>query len=224
MRCVACEKDTKPLGKGRPAKMCGHAMRCLLAIGRIARVFMVAFLALMLWQQLVNSQEMSWEDQMRAGIQAYQKGNYPQAERHWKAGLEEAKEFGSEDPRLATSLNNLALLYKIQGKYAEAEPLYQRSLTIREKVLGPEHPNVALSLNNLAALYQAQGKYAEAVPLFQRSLTILEKVLGPEHPNVATSRENYARLLRATNRSSEAAPLEARAKAIRDKAGGANAK
>ncbi len=24
MRCVACEKDTKPLGKGQPAKICGH--------------------------------------------------------------------------------------------------------------------------------------------------------------------------------------------------------
>jgi len=49
-----------------------------------------------------------------------------------------------------------------QGKYADAEPLYKRSLAIREKALGPEHPDVAASLNNLAELYRAQGKYAEA--------------------------------------------------------------
>jgi tetratricopeptide (TPR) repeat protein len=34
-------------------------------------------------------------------------------------------------------LNNLAGLYYSQGKYAEAEPLYKRSLQIREKTLGP---------------------------------------------------------------------------------------
>ncbi len=199
-------------------------MRYPLTVSRALRVVIATFLALMLWPPLVNSQEMSWEDQMRAGTQAYRKGTYSQAESHWKAGLDKAKEAGPEDPRLATSLNNLALLYQARGKYAEAEPLQRRSLTIREKVLGPQHPNVATSLNNLAGLYQDQGKYAEAEPLQRRSLTILEKVLGPQHPDVATSLENYASLLRATNRGSEAAPLEARAKAIRDKAAGAKAK
>ena len=52
------------------------------------------------------------------------------------------------------------------GNYAEAEPLHQQSLAIKEKALGPEHPDVAVSLNNLASLYQSQGKYAEAEPLF----------------------------------------------------------
>ncbi len=36
----------------------------------------------------------------------------------------------------ATSLNNLAELYRAQGKYEQAEPLYQRALAIRE---GPIH-------------------------------------------------------------------------------------
>ncbi len=53
---------------------------------------------------------------------------------------------------MAASLNNLALLYQAQGHYAEAEPLYQRSLAIKEKALGPEQPDVAMSLNNLAEL------------------------------------------------------------------------
>ena len=58
---------------------------------------------------------------------------------------------------MATSLNNLAVLYHAQGKYAEAEPLYRRALGIREKALGPEHPDVATSLNNLAELYRPRG-------------------------------------------------------------------
>jgi len=31
----------------------------------------------------------------------------------------------------------LAVLYSVQGRYAEAEPLYKRSLEIWEKNLGP---------------------------------------------------------------------------------------
>ncbi len=46
------------------------------------------------------------------------------------------------------SLDNLAVLYQAQGRYAEAEPLHQRSLAIFEKALGPEHPDVAQSLND----------------------------------------------------------------------------
>ena len=104
-----------------------------------------------------------------------------------------------------------------QGNYAEAAPLLQRSLAIREKALGPEHPDVATSLNNLAGLYQAQGNYAEAAPLFQRSLAIWEKALGPEHPDVALSLNNLAELYRAQGNYAEAAPLLQRSLAIWEK-------
>jgi tetratricopeptide (TPR) repeat protein len=55
-------------------------------------------------------------------------------------------------------LNNLANLYKAQNKYDEAEPLYKRSLAIREKAVGPDHPFVAVGLNNLADLYAGPGQ------------------------------------------------------------------
>jgi tetratricopeptide (TPR) repeat protein len=35
------------------------------------------------------------------------------------------KELGPDHPNVATALNNLALLYKNQGRYADAEPLYK---------------------------------------------------------------------------------------------------
>jgi CHAT domain-containing protein len=95
---------------------------------------------------------------------------------------------------VGTSLNNLALLYYAQGRYAEAEPLYKRSLSIREKGLGPDHPDVGGSLNNLAALYRAQGRYAEAEPLYKRTVSLFDKALGPDHPLVGTSLNNLAEL------------------------------
>ena len=77
-----------------------------------------------------------------------------------KQALEAAETLGPDHPSVATSLNNLAELYRVQGQYAQAEPLYKRSLAIREKALGPDHPDVADSLNQLALLYrheQASG-------------------------------------------------------------------
>ena len=84
----------------------------------------------------------------------------------------------------ATILNETALYHKARAAWAEAEPLFQRALTIREKALGPEHPDLAISLNDLAALYQDISRFAEAEPLFQRALTIREKILDPEHPTL----------------------------------------
>ncbi len=82
---------------------------------------------------------------------------------------------GLEHPDVAGSLNNLALLYVTQGRYAEAEPLYQRSLAIWEKALGPEHPNVATSLENYAALLRETARADEAERIEARAKAIRAK-------------------------------------------------
>jgi CHAT domain-containing protein len=56
-------------------------------------------------------------------------------------------------------------MYLKEGRYADAEPFYKRSLEIEEKVLGPDHPNVSSSLNNLAELYSRQNLFDKALPL-----------------------------------------------------------
>ena len=73
---------------------------------------------------------------------------------------------------VAVSLNNLAELYKTQGQYAQAEPLYIRPLAIRDKALGADHPSVATSLENLAGLYRATNRDKEAETLEQRAARI----------------------------------------------------
>ena len=106
----------------------------------------------------------NWENQVTAGRQAYDQGHYAEAKQYWKAALKEAETFGVDDTRFATSLNNLAVLYLAQGQYAQAEPLYQRSLAIWEKTLGPEHPDVATSLENYAALLRAMNPVSARLP------------------------------------------------------------
>ena len=102
-----------------------------------------------------------------------------------------------------SSLSNLASLYQAQGKYEQAEPLYQRVLAIFEMQLGPEHPYTGTCLNNLAGLYQAQGKYEQAEPLYQRALPILGKIVGPQHPITIDVKQNLASLHQKDNQINE---------------------
>ncbi len=112
---------------------------------------------------------------MKARAQAYQQGRYLEAEKALQAALDEAERFGPQDLRLAASLNNLAELYRAQGKYAEAEPLHKRALAIGEKALGPEHPRVATSLESYAALLRKMNRQPEAEELEARAKAIRAK-------------------------------------------------
>jgi tetratricopeptide (TPR) repeat protein len=118
---------------------------------------------------------------------------------------------------LASSLAWQGDLYRTQGRYAEAEPLFVRSLEILENQLGVDHPNVAQSLNNLALLYKSQGRYSKAQLLYARSLEISEHQLGADHPNVAQSLNNLAALYDSQGRYSEAEPLYVRSLEIKER-------
>ncbi|NES84881.1 MAG: tetratricopeptide repeat protein, partial [Moorea sp. SIO2B7] len=132
------------------------------------------------------------------------------------------KLLGENHPHVATSLNNLALLYERQGKYGEAEPLYRQALALSKKLLGEDHPDVATSLNNLAALYKSQGRYAQAEPLYRQALALRKKLLGQDHPDVADSLNNLALLYQSQGRYEKAEPLYRQALALRKKLLGEN--
>jgi tetratricopeptide (TPR) repeat protein len=72
------------------------------------------------------------------------------------------RKWNIQSDRAALLLHKAAFYLGERAQYAEAEPLYRRALSIREKVLGPEHPDTATILDNLAELYRQQGRYAEA--------------------------------------------------------------
>src|SRR5437764_11821541 len=121
---------------------------------------------------------------------------------------------GAKTTTEARQLNDLALLYQNQGRYADAEPLYQRSLAMLQRTLGPNHPAVAATLGNLAALYEEEGRYAEAEGLCHRSVEILERALGPDHLALAVGLRNLALVYEHQSRDSDAEPLYRRALGI----------
>ena len=114
---------------------------------------------------------------------------------------------GSDDPDTAARLNIQAVKYYLQGLYEKAEPLYERALAIREKMLGPKHPQTALSLHNLAMLYWAKGSYAKAGQLFRRALAIRATSLGSQHPDTAATLNMLGLLHNSQGLYAEAEPF-----------------
>ena len=79
--------------------------------------------------------------------------------------------------RSGPSYCRVSLLLRDQGASTtfindSAEPLYKRSLEIREKVFGKDHPDVATSLENLASLYRATHREKDAAAFKERAAAI----------------------------------------------------
>ena len=135
------------------------------------------------------------------------------------ARLAEA-EFGPDDVRTANHLHAVATVYQYLGWLAFAEPLLERTFSIRLRDLGPDHPDVAQSMNNLAVLFAAQRRHTTAEEYYLGALEIWERAYGPDHPDVATACNNLAGLYYATGRFEDAEPLFLRALSIREAAFG----
>jgi len=133
-------------------------------------------------------------------------GKYKQAAPLYLTALQLRERYLKEsDPKLASTINSsvilflfdfeilltcfchlgLAILYRSQGKYKEAEPLYQRALIMRRKIYGEVHKEVAQSLNSIGCLKQDQGMYREAKEYLNMALEQRESLLGNSHPDVA---------------------------------------
>ena len=67
------------------------------------------------------------------------------------------KESRSEKDEVSV-LGQLATIYYVMGRYAEAEPLYKQALNILTKTLGLEHPNTQDVYRNLAKFIQERNK------------------------------------------------------------------
>lgn len=146
----------------------------------------------------------------------YHGNNYYDAEQTYKRALILHEKFsGVDSTHVATTLNNLASLYKSLLKYGEAESLYKRALVITEQRLGVDHLEVAGPLNNLAVLYESQGNYADAESLYKRALAIKEKKLAQDHQSIALTLNNLATLYVWQGMYSDAEPLLKRTLAIR---------
>jgi len=110
------------------------------------------------------------------------------------SGLGEAARLSSEVVRLHR-----------EKKFAEAQPLAERALALRERSLGGEHPLVGGALVNLAAVLVAREKYQQAEDLYRRAAAVFEK--AGENLLLADARRQLGTLLARRGKHAEAIPL-----------------
>lgn len=189
------------------------------------RIEMHRLVQQVLRDEMSADEQRVWAERAVRGVNAtfpdVEHRSWPLCEKLLQHALEASRLIDKHDLKFEESarlLNETGHYCFERAQYAEAEPLFKRTLAIRERVLGPEHPDTAMSLNNLAALYDHQGRYAEAEPLFKRGLAIRERVLGLDHLDVALILNNLAALYDHQGRYSEAEPLYERSLDIRERA------
>ena len=112
-----------------------------------------------------------------------------------------------KNPSTFTSLNNLAVLLKVQGQVVEAERMYRRALQRRRAVLGNTDPDTLTSINNLASLLSVSGQTEEAERLYAEALAGCRAKLGNKDMDTLLSADNLASLLFREGRAAEAEPL-----------------
>lgn len=122
-----------------------------------------------------------------------------------------SKEIGTDlakDPELqAQMMYVMGYVYNDLGLYRLAEPLLDRTLSIRRHILGSENPATAESMAELANIFRAEGRFAEAAKLDAEAFTIRRRTLGPDHRDTLQSMSALARNREKAGRFQEAEQL-----------------
>ena len=149
-----------------------------------------------------------WERYNQTGIGAFRQGDIDEAEKQFLSAAHEAEAYLPDDPRRATTLNNLGQVYHALGKYMEAEPKYLDALAIDEKISAPPYARLLIAAN-LGDLYRDWGKYAQAEPYYERSLALVASADAQNEPVIpfilghlaetCRVQKNMRRLCRFTN-------------------------
>jgi tetratricopeptide (TPR) repeat protein len=116
-----------------------------------------------------------------------------------------ARLFGQDELELDRIRHSLASVLNKRGKFEEAEELFLKNLSVREKYHGRQSAEVAWVLNNLVLLLEIRNpKAAEAAA--RESLEI-RRNLGWEPLQLAVSQNNLAAVLRYQGRYEESEAL-----------------
>jgi tetratricopeptide (TPR) repeat protein len=146
------------------------------------------FLAMLLFDHMPSRAQVTlWETYQAAGHQAIQDRRVADAERLLLAAAKHMETISPDDPRLADTLNDLGVLYGMQNRDVEAEPLFQRALAINEKAFGRHHLSVVLALQNLSVIYASQSKFSEAYEAARESLGVSLQLFGAYHHRIGST-------------------------------------
>jgi tetratricopeptide (TPR) repeat protein len=145
-----------------------------------------------------------WQKHSLNGMKAFSKGQYLEAEKEFKAAIEELEQKPAHKADLAKQLGKLGDVYRRIGRHKDSEPIYQRSLSMTEEIYGKNSVEAAIAMDNLAASYRNLKKYDEACVLIRKALPVFEKQYGPDSDDVKVCLSNLALVYEKQNKLPEA--------------------
>lgn len=137
--------------------------------------------------------ERFWSKHKLEGERALIDGRYRDARKYFEYALAEAETFGSTDPRLGVTLEELAVSMIKLDQISSAIPVLERSLKIlrgfkarnqNDIDIGRSGKRQARALVLLARCYMKQNKFVEAKPLLTDALRIYSTWPMPDKPLV----------------------------------------
>ena len=167
--------------------------------GRLDKELMVTIL-----KNLSNSLSSNFEadfaveaDLERTLGMAYQSlGLSSQAESHLERSLVAQKRvFGFDSYEAFDAVEDLASVYRDQGRLAKSLELYLAALSWRRDNLGAEHVETLSSLGNAGVTYMKMGDYSSAKQLLEEDFKISQRVLGELDQRTVNAKNNMAMLL-----------------------------
>lgn len=135
-----------------------------------------------------------------------QQGKHDETETIYKQILDyRTVHYGPEHGETLQTLWNLALTYREQEDFLNAEAKYVQLAGIQSRILGADDPKTLDSLMQLAWVLQQQQKYAQAEERYLSLLEALRKGPGLEDPITLMTMNNLASVLKYQDNESEEA-------------------
>ena len=163
------------------------------------RKFMLAarIVSLLLVLPALLAAQDPWKPTEEKAARAAKEANFAEAEQLLATNLKYAETLSPKDPRRPRTLLDLAEVYRAEGKYPEAFPLYERALQIYTQLYGVESLEIGDTLNGEAELYKSLNDYAHAEPLLLRALSLRQKLLHAGDADIAQTENDLGELYTA---------------------------
>merc|ERR1719424_1457527 len=153
----------------------------------------------------IGARERAVQDMVSLGRHLRRRGRHQEALMAFEKALQiNLAIHGDSHPSVATSYNEMAVVYHRHCQYSQALEYYEKTLHIQLATLGKAHPHVASTYNNMAVVYGRQGDHVKALEYYEKAHEIKLETLGNGHPSVAATFHNMANIYRRQNEYAQA--------------------
>ena len=112
-------------------------------------------------------------------------------------------ELGDRHPDTASSLNNLAVLYRVTNQYKKSIPLLEEWRKVQRSRQEAQTQWFAKRTRTLGKMYEKCNKLPEAIAAYEEALSLFNKLLGSKDKRSLMTKAELTRLKKRAKRNSK---------------------